>query len=115
MRIRDGIVLGALIVVAAALLAATPAARRFELVPGPLLESAQFLFKVDTETGRVWWTVVGPSKKTGRMYVSTWNPIPESQQEAASLGESPLLMPPDASATDPSDTPTSPAQSDPEP
>lgn len=88
MRLREGIVLVAVLVVAAGLIGASSSGRRFDLVPGPLLESAQFLFKVDTETGRVWWTVVGPSKTSGKMFVSSWNPIPESQEEAASMGSS---------------------------
>jgi len=110
MKIRDGIVLAVLIVAAVGLLAATAGTRRFELVPGSLLESTQFLFKVDTETGRVWWTVVGPSKTTGRMFVSTWNAIPESQEEAASMRESQPQVPPDAS-----ETPTPSAEPAPQP
>jgi len=117
MRIRDGIALGALAVAGLALLAAaSPGARRFELVSGTSFETVQLMFKIDAETGRVWWTVVGPSKATGKMFVSTWNEIPDSNGQAPATVPSELVpeSPKDpARATDAVLEPTLPK--DPEP
>jgi len=77
MRIFAGAVAAAL-ALSAASAAAESESGRYELVSGPFLEAGQFLFKIDTETGSTWWTVIAPSKESGKMFIGEWHLIPDA-------------------------------------